>query len=123
MIEFLFYILGIYYIGFAVFHCFFWKIFNWRNDLRKISRANAAILQIANIQLIFYFIGMGLVFFYFNKVLPKSEVGYFTICFGLGFWLVRFLNQFIFLRMKSKIVHSLSLIFFIGIVLHILVLL
>lgn len=47
---------GLFNLGFAIFHVYFWKIFNWKSELTKISFANKAVMQILNVEIIFYFI-------------------------------------------------------------------
>jgi hypothetical protein len=38
----------------AVFHVFFWRIFNWQDELAGLSRETAGILQIGNICVIYF---------------------------------------------------------------------
>lgn len=119
----LLYICGIFNIFLAVFHIYFWKIFKWNETLENGTIANKYVVQIMNIQLIFLFIFMALVYFFLPNELLNSRLG-FWIMFGYsGFWIVRFIQQFIFLKMKGKFVIGLTLLFLFGSIIHILPLL
>jgi len=72
--------------GFAVFHLGFWKLFAWREELPRMSVANRAILQIANLRLIYVFLGVGA------------------------------LEQFMFLPYHRLVIHALSALFALGVV-------
>lgn len=114
---------GIHAFGFAVFHIFFWKLFKWKTDLVTISKPNRAILQIANIQIIFLLLFVGIVCFYFTEDLYQTHLGR-AFLIGISiFWLVRAIQQFIFLRINHWMVHALTALFVIGIALAILPLL
>ncbi len=111
------YLCGIHAFGFAVFHMFFWKLFKWKTGLATISKPNRAILQIANIQLIFLLVFVGVVCFCFTKDLYQTNLGrVFLIAISI-FWLVRTIQQFIFLRINHWMVHMLTVLFVIGTVL------
>ena len=73
------------------------------NDLKKLNVANKAIIQIANIRLIYIFLGIAIVCFVFHKELVSSNLGY-VFLLGISlFWLGRTIEQFNFLRVKNKI--------------------
>ena len=50
---------GIYCLVFAVFHLFFWKLFDWQEDLQSLSFINRAVVQILNLCLTFCFVIFG----------------------------------------------------------------
>ncbi|MBM9499968.1 hypothetical protein JWG44_06855 [Leptospira sp. 201903071] len=114
-----FLILGaVHSVGFAVFHLYFWKLFRWKEDLKRVSFANRAILQIANLRLIYVFIFMAVISFFFRTDLVHSRMGtWILIGFSL-FWWGRLVEQFIFLRVNQAMVHFLSVLFFLGGVLY-----
>ncbi len=114
------YICGIYNLFFAIFHMFFWKIFNWKKDLEKNSIANRAIMQILNLRLIYIFLLMAYIYLFFPKELMETKIGYSLLIGFLGFWIGRTIEQFIFLRVKSKMVNILTGIFLVGVVIHLL---
>ena len=111
---------GIYNLAFAIFHLFFWKIFKWKEDLRKNSVGNRAIIQILNIRLIYIFLLMAFIYFVYPQQLMETELGLVLLIGFLGFWVGRTVEQFIFLRIKSKMVTILTIVFFFGIFIHLL---
>ncbi len=112
------YICGIYNFLFAIFHMFFWKIFNWKNDLKKNSIANQAIMQILNIRLIYIFLLMAFVYIFYPEQLMETRIGNILLIGFSGFWIGRTIEQFIFLKVKSKMANALTVIFIIGIIIH-----
>ena len=114
------YLCGIYNLTFAVFHICFWKIFKWNEDLKRTSTASRAIIQILNIRLIYIFILMAFIYFIYPEQLLGSKIGFVLLLGFLGFWIGRTIEQFIFLRIKSKMVTTLTIVFLIGIIIHLL---
>ncbi|MCD4835107.1 MAG: hypothetical protein K8R31_15015 [Bacteroidales bacterium] len=112
------YICGIYNFLFAIFHMFFWKIFNWKKDLKKNSIANQAIMQILNIRLIYIFLLMAFVYIFYPEQLMETRIGNILLIGFSGFWIGRTIEQFIFLKVKSKMANALTVIFIIGIIIH-----
>jgi len=39
---------GIFNIGFAIFHIFFWRLFGWKKDLSTLNYVNRNIMQVLN---------------------------------------------------------------------------
>ena len=109
------YLCGIYSLGFAVFHVFFWKLFRWKDDLQKLSRPNRGIVQILNLRIIYYFIFVGTICFVFPEELGETQLGKFFLAGNALFWAGRTVEQFVFLRINHRIVHVLSLLFILGI--------
>lgn len=105
---------GIYSLGFAIFHTQFWRVFDWKNDLNKLSPANKAIMQIANIRLIYFFVFVAAVCFIFPHELSTTNLGRFFLAGMSLFWLGRAIEQFIFLKINHKMVHLLTYIFLLG---------
>jgi len=108
---------GLYNFGLAIFHLFFWKIFNWGSDLKKLSFANRAIMQILNVQVIVYFVFTGVVCFVFPTELLHTKLGTYFLGGTSLFWFVRTIQQFIFLNVNQYKIHILTLIFLIGTIL------
>ena len=111
---------GFYNLAFAIFHLFFWKLFKWKDDFRKNSVGNRAIVQILNIRLIYIFLLMAFIYFVYPQQLLETELGLVLLIGFLGFWVGRTIEQFIFLRVKSKMVTILTIVFFFGIIIHLL---
>lgn len=110
----LIYICGIYSFGFAIFHIFFWRIFDWKNSLKKATLADRAIIQIANLRLIYFFLFVGCICFVYPSDLHGTAFGNFFLAGISLFWLGRTIEQFIFLRLNHKMVHVLTIVFIIG---------
>lgn len=111
---------GIYNLLFALFHISFWKIFKWKQDLKNNTIGNRAIMQILNIRLIYIFLLMSFIYFFYQKQLIETEIGFVLLLGFLGFWIGRTIEQFIFLRVESKMVRILTIVFFVGIIIHLL---
>lgn len=111
---------GIYNLAFAIFHLFFWKLFKWKEDFRKNSVGNRAIVQILNIRLIYVFLLMAFIYLVYPQQLMETELGLALLIGFLGFWVGRTIEQFIFLRVKSKMITILTIVFFFGIIIHLL---
>ncbi len=114
------FICGLYNIAFVLFHFGFWKLFQWNKELKKISFANKAIMQILNIQLCYYFIFTAIICFVFPTELLTTKFGNWFLIGSSTFWLIRTIQQFIFLRANRYEIHLLTFIFLIGTVLFLL---
>lgn len=110
-------ICGIYSFLFGIFHLFFWRFFKWKKDLAKLSQINKGIVQILNIQLIFFFFSMAFICFFFTKEITETRLGKVFFMVNSGFWATRIINQFMFLKINDYRVHLLTFIFFIGFIL------
>jgi hypothetical protein len=105
---------GFYNIAFAIFHISFWKIFHWNSDLKKLSFANKAVMQLLNVQIIYYFIFVAFICFVFPTELLTTKFGNLFLGGTSLFWLIRTIQQFIFLRANHYKIHILTIIFLIG---------
>lgn len=108
------YVCGLYSLAFALFHIGFWKMFKWKSDLKKLSFANEAIMQILNVQQTYHFIFVALVCFIFPIELLTTTLGNFFLAGTSLFWLIRTIQQFIFLRANNYKIHILTFIFLVG---------
>lgn len=105
---------AVHSFGFALFHLSFWKLFRWREDLAGISIASRAILQIANLRLIYLFSGVGLLCLLYPNELQTSPLGR-AFLLGMSlFWIGRLIEQMIFLRFNRPLIHALSFLFVVG---------
>jgi hypothetical protein len=112
--ELMIFLCGLHSLGFALFHLGFWKLFNWKTELDKLQPANKAIMQIANIRLIYLFVFVSVICFAFPVALATTPLGNaFLIGMSL-FWVGRTIEQFVFLRIDHKLVHVLSYLFILG---------
>lgn len=101
-------------LALAVFHMAFWRLFRWPATLRETTFANRAILQIANVQLIWVFLGVAALCLWFPAELRGTPLGRAVLAGMSGFWIVRLLQQAVFLRVHHPLVHALSVVFAVG---------
>ena len=87
---------GVYNVLLALFHCVFWKIWSWDTELEKLSFINRWIMQILNVQIIYYFIFIAVICFVFPKELLTTKLGKCFLIGSAGFWFVRAVQQFAF---------------------------
>jgi hypothetical protein len=108
---------GLHSLALAAFHLAFWKLFRWPESLRTATRANRAIPQIENVQLIWLFLCMAALCFLFPQALRDTELGRAVMIGMSGFWILRVVVQFIWLRVNHPLVHALTAVFAAGAVL------
>ena len=87
---------GIYNLFFVLFHLAFWKMFNWSTELEKLDFTNKWVMQILNVQIIYYFIVTALICFVFKKDLLTTKIGKWFLLGTAGFWFIRAIQQFAF---------------------------
>jgi hypothetical protein len=104
-------IAGLYNVLFAIFHLCFWKLFKWRTELTKLGFPNKGIMQVLNIQLMFYFLFVTFICFAFRTELQTTRLGHAFLLGNSLFWFIRTINQFIFLRAKNTTNHISTIIF------------
>jgi hypothetical protein len=108
---------GLYNLGFALFHMLFWKLFRWDEDLKKISFVNNRIMQILNIQIIFYFVFVAVLCFIFPSEIVTTTLGKYFLAGTSLFWLIRTFQQFIFFKTNNLRINILTIIFITGAIL------
>ncbi|GAB4000119.1 hypothetical protein GCM10028807_52130 [Spirosoma daeguense] len=108
------YLCGLHSLGFAVFHAFFWKIFDWKHDLKNSSVPTRAIIQIANLRLIHIFLLAAVLCLWLPDELIKTKVGQVFLVGMSLFWLGRTIEQFIFLPYSQPFIHVLTVLFGLG---------
>lgn len=88
---------GIYNTLLVIFHISFWKLemFNWKEELKKMSAVNSSIMQMFNVACIISIATMAyLTFFHAEELLTTSLGRAILGCFSI-FWLARLAEQFI----------------------------
>lgn len=105
---------GIHSLGFAAFHLAFWRLFDWKRELRKVALPTRAVTQILNLRLTYVFLGAGAACFVFTDQLLRTPLGRAMLGFMAVFWLGRTIEQFVFLRVNDVRVHVLTLLFALG---------
>lgn len=108
---------GIHSLAFALFHVGFWKLFKWPGSLRDTGLPNRAIVQIANVQLIWVFLVAAALCLLYPQDLVATAVGR-AFLLGMSlFWVLRLAVQFVWLRIRHPLVQGLNLAFVLGAVL------
>lgn len=110
---------AIHSFGFALFHLGFWGLFGWPRTLAGTTRANRAILQIANLQLVWVFTAVGLLCLLYPAELATTPPGRAVLAGMAIFWAIRTVAQFVWLRMHHPLVHALTALFVLGMLLFI----
>lgn len=103
--------------AFAAFHLAFWKLLQWPRTLRDTTLPNRAILQIANVQLVWVFVLAGMLCLLFPDELATTPLGRALLACMSLFWLIRLVGQFVWLRVNHWMAHLLSALFALGAVL------
>ena len=104
---FFIYCAGVYSLSLAVFHILFWRIpmFNWKEELDKLSPINKGVMQVLNLCLIVLFVLIGFISLTHTSELLYTSLGR-TLLAGLSmFWLIRFICQFVFWKNNRLIYH------------------
>ena len=91
---------GIYNIALVIFHLFFWRLFNWKEDLRSVSFLNRAIMQVLNLSLTFVFVLFGYISLMHAEELVKTSLGQSLLLLMAIFWFTRAIEQIIFFKLK-----------------------
>ncbi len=92
---------GVLWVICFVFHIFFWKLFDWKNDLKSVKNVNKGIIQVLNLCLMLVF----LIFAYISLVqtdeLLNTTLGK-TLIAGMAlFGVFRVIEQFIFFNLRQ----------------------
>ena len=77
---------GFFNIGLVMFHLAFWRLFNWDEDLKKISFLNRAVMQVLNISLIFAFVIFSYISLAHTKELVSTPLGHSLVMLMALFW-------------------------------------
>ncbi len=109
---------GIFNLLFAVFHLFFWKLFNWKDELKSISFINRNIMQVLNLCLAFVFIIFFYISIFHTDEMLNTDLGLsLTLCISV-FWFLRSLEQILFFKLKTAISWILLILFVAGTLLY-----
>ena len=109
---------GFYHLGFAIFHLFFWRLFNWKKDLASLTIINRAVMQILNLCLTFVFIVFAYISLFYSSEMLSTNLGKVITASISLFWLIRFAEQLYFFGLKKLFSIILSIIFFAGFIIY-----
>ena len=105
---------GVFALGFFVFHIFFWNLFEWKEELSKVSKINKGVMQVLNLCLMVCFL-----IFAFISILHPEEMLNTGIGRSLGFgivllWVTRAIEQPLFFEFKSAVSKTFFVLFLLG---------
>jgi len=109
---------GFYTIGLIVFHLLFWRIFDWEQDLKRISFLNRATMQVLNISLMFAFIIFSYISLAHTTELLTSSLGHSLLVLMALFWFARAAQQIIFYKLNHWVSWAFLLLFLSGSLLY-----
>lgn len=114
LLETLIKIGGLYTTGLVVFHLLFWRIFNWKEDLRSLTFLNRATMQVVNLSLTFVFVIFACLSFVYSAELLTSRLGRSLLSFMAAFWFFRSLLQPLFFKLEHWGSIAFMIFFFAG---------
>lgn len=109
---------GFYAIGLIMFHLLFWRIFDWEQDLKRISFLNRATMQVLNISLTLSFIIFSYISLVHATELLTSSLGHSLLMLIALFWLARAIQQIVFYRLRHWASWAFLLLFLSGSLLY-----
>jgi hypothetical protein len=109
---------GFYTIGLIMFHLLFWRIFDWEQDLKRISFLNRATMQVLNISLTLSFIIFSYISLVHATELLTSSLGHSLLMLIALFWLARAIQQIVFYRLRHWASWAFLLLFLSGSLLY-----
>ena len=87
---------GVLLILLSLFHLSFWHLFNWQEELPKLSADNSGIMQLSTIGIVCLLLSLGIIFIRYRTEVANTRLGkalLFTLSF---FFFVRTVGEFIF---------------------------
>ncbi len=105
---------GFFHVAFAVFHVFFWKLFDWKKDLGSLTSLNRNVMQILNLSLTFVFIIFAYVSIFNADELLAGGLGSTLLAAIAISWLLRAGYQILFFGLRSKLSMGFFVVFLLG---------
>ena len=116
--ENLIHIGAIFHLVFALFHLLFWKLFDWVQDLKKLSHTNKSVMQILNLRLIFVFLIFAYISYFNTTDMLSTKLGLTMIVAIALFWGFRSVEQVIYFGVNKFASNILLLLFLFGTILY-----
>lgn len=87
---------GLLLILLGLFHLSFWNLFNWQEELPKLSADNSGIMQLSTVGFVCLFLALGIIFISCRTEIANTRLGK-ALLFALSFFFfVRTIAEFIF---------------------------
>jgi hypothetical protein len=109
---------GLFNLAFAVFHMLFWRIFDWKRDLRSLTFNNRQIMQVLNLCLIFAFVIFAWISFFHGDELLRTALWRSMLILISLFWFLRAIEQALFFRLKQPASVAFLILFLTGTLLY-----
>ncbi len=87
---------GVLLVVLGLFHLTFWDMFDWGNELPKLSKGNGSLMQMMAICTVCYLTSMGLILIVCRKEITESRVGKLLLLSLSVFFIVRLILEFTF---------------------------
>ncbi|HET8562957.1 MAG TPA: hypothetical protein VFM35_03675 [Candidatus Binatia bacterium] len=92
---------GLYSIVFAVLHLLFWWLLDWKEELRKLSAVNEAIMRVLNLGVAFTFVIFGYISLAHAHELLVTPLGRVLLMLIALYWLARAIEQVLFFEHRD----------------------
>lgn len=109
---------GLFNIGFAIFHMGFWRMFGWPARLATLDRVNRSLVPVINLALTAMFLVAGAALAAEPRQATETAIGRWLLGGLCLFWLARLLVQKPYFGLRHPISLTLTVIFFVGFLLH-----
>ena len=110
---------GVFNLGFAVFHLFFWKLFDWKKDLASLTPINRSVMQILNLCLTFMIFVMSCVSLFMPREMLTTNLGKSLLVAFALFWFFSMLEQIFVFEVRGRLSVVFTLIFLLGSIFYI----
>lgn len=111
---------GLFNLAFFIFHIFFWKMFSWGEDLKKLLPVNRAVMQVLNLCLMFALLIFAYMSFFHNQEMLITPIGVTLTLFIALFWGIRAILQLVYFSRTKLVSYIFFVIFVIGFLLYLL---
>lgn len=109
---------GLFNLAFALFHLFFWRLFDWPQELARLGAVNRGIAQVLNLCLTYLFAVAAAVLLLLPSAAFGTDLGRFFLFAWTGFWLLRAFLQPMFFGLEHRLSAALFGVFILGSVIH-----
>lgn len=87
---------GLLLILLSLFHLSFWSLFNWQEELSKLSDMNSGIMQLSAVGFASLFLSLGIILIGYRAEIANTKLGK-ALLFALSFFFfVRTIAEFVF---------------------------
>jgi hypothetical protein len=87
---------GILFALFGTFHMLFWSMFDWKNELARLSTVNSNIMQMLNIGCGFIVFSFACIFIFYRNEVINSKLGKILLVISGLFYYIRLVMEFVF---------------------------